>query len=61
MVDGAVEREFHRRRSDAHCPRAHRRRGIRRLESPVLDLVFVAAIVAAFVLVGLIAKGVEKL
>lgn len=34
---------------------------VRHLESVVLDLVFVAAVVALFALVGAVASGVEKL
>ena len=58
--DGAV-RELHARCSDALPARRTRRRGIRRPGVIVLDLVYVAVIVATFVIVGLIAKGVEKL
>ncbi|WP_168216938.1 hypothetical protein [Cellulomonas sp. Y8] len=34
---------------------------VRRLESPVLDLVFVVAAVALFALVSAVAAGVERL
>lgn len=34
---------------------------VRRLESPVLDLVLVAAVVALFALVSAVAAGVERL
>jgi hypothetical protein len=60
VADGR-ERELHRRRSDAHCPRVrpaprHPSSGV-----IVLDLVYAAVIALTFVIVGLIAKGVEKL
>ncbi|WP_448809932.1 hypothetical protein [Agromyces bauzanensis] len=54
-------RVLHRRRS-ASLP-AHRHRGPRHPEPgvSVLDVVYILGIIAVFVVVGLIAKGVEKL
>ncbi|MDH6182152.1 hypothetical protein M2152_002334 [Microbacteriaceae bacterium SG_E_30_P1] len=43
------------------CPGRHRAPGIRRMEFPVLDVVFVAGILALIALVALVAKGVERL
>jgi hypothetical protein len=41
----------------------HRARGVRNPNHgvPVLDVVYILGIIAVFVLVGLIARGVEKL
>jgi hypothetical protein len=52
---------LHARCSDALLGRRTRRCDIRSSGVIVLDLVYVAVIVATFVIVGLIAKGVEKL
>lgn len=45
----------------ARHPLRTERDEVRCLESVVLDLVFVAAVVALFALVGAVASGVEKL
>ncbi|WP_235508210.1 hypothetical protein [Agromyces sp. Soil535] len=61
ITAGASARVLHRMRSrtlPARCARG------RRTCIPgvlVLDLIYVAAIIAVFVVVGIIAKGVEKL
>jgi hypothetical protein len=60
VPDGA-RRELHAKCSDALPARRARRRGIRPSGGIVLDLVYVAVIALTFVIVGLIAKGVEKL
>ena len=63
MVATALEaaRVLHRRRSRTLPARRACGRGTASTEVIVLDLVYVAVIVATFVIVGLIAKGVEKL
>jgi hypothetical protein len=61
ILAAASARVFHRRCS-ATLP-ARRARGSRSCIPGVLvlDLIYVAAIIAVFVVVGIIAKGVEKL
>lgn len=57
----ASARVLHRMRS-RHCPpAASAARGPAFPGVLVLDLIYIVAIVAVFVVVGLIAKGVEKL
>jgi hypothetical protein len=52
---------LHAKCSDALPARRARRGGIRPSGGIVLDLVYVAVIALTFVIVGLIAKGVERL
>ena len=56
----ASARVLHRCAAE-RCPLAATGRRTRTPGVLVLDLIYVAAIIAVFVVVGLIAKGVEKL
>jgi len=58
---GASPRVLHRMRSRICPPAASAACGPAFPGVLVLDLIYVAAIIAVFVVVGLIAKGVEKL